>query len=195
MSECGRRVHGGRDDERRGHHAQPRQIGQSATDDERADGVADGHDEKLGHRPEVAAAHVDTGQYGHAGEADDQPGEAAPVEVFAGAEQAVEQRAYQRHRSDQKPSHRAGHMLLGVGQEQPWQGQLGQRVSQHPAPAPEQRAKLAAAQSERDQQQRRRRRAEEEERRWRELAHRHPDEQVRDPPDEAQRTEQEPALA
>ena len=138
-------------------------MGQPATDDERSRRVAEGDHDDLDHGAGVAAAHIEAHQGRNTGEPHDEAAQPAPVQAFFGPGEPIEHGADQRHRGHQKPCHRARQLHLGVGQQQPGKGDLGQGVGEQPAPARDEGAKLAAMQGEGQQEQRRRQRAKEDE--------------------------------
>jgi len=194
VGERRRRVDDGRQGHRRAHHTEGWEIGEPAADDEGTEGVAHGRHGHLGHRDQVGPVQVDAHQGDHAGEADEEAEQATAGEPLGvGAEPPVEDDGDEGDGGDQEPGHRARQVLLGPGEKEPGQGDLGRRVGDHPPPPGRQRAELSPPPGQGDEEDGGGQGAGEDEGGRRELPDGHPDEEVRGAPDDAHGEEQQPA--
>ena len=162
--------------ERRRDHAEGGHAGQPARDDHRPGRVAEGDEADLSHGAQVADRHVEPDQGGHAQEPQREAAQAAEVGPVVPARQPPEQGAYRGHGRDEESGEGAREPPLGVGQEEPGEGDLHGRVEEDPPPVRKQGPEGAPGSSQRDQQHGADGGAEEDQGDRAQVGHRHPDE-------------------
>ena len=75
----------------------------------------------------IRVADIESDQNGHAGESDQQSDRTPEVDLVGVRAQPVHDPGDQRDAGDQESGGGTGQMLLGPGQEQPWDGQVRPR--------------------------------------------------------------------
>ena len=195
LDQPGRHVRQRGQRQRRRHHAEGRQVGQRAGEDERADRVADHHHRDRDDRAGVAGADLEADQRGDPGQPDQQAEQPAAAEPLPLRAEPGEQRADQRDAGHQQAGQRAGQALLGEAEQEPRRADLDRGVEQQRPPAAQHRADQPAGQRHREQQHGGHRGPGQHQGGRRDLVDRDLDQQVRNAPDDRHRDEEHPPTA
>jgi len=160
---------------------------------DRPDGVADRDYRDLQQRDEGHVPDVETHDRSHADHADEQADEPSAAETVLPAGGGDGRGADERNRSDEQSRQGARDLLLRAGEEEPRQRDLDGAEDEQRPPVREQRPQLAAPRRERKEQRGADGGPQQDEERRRQLPHGNADHQVRDAPDHAHRSEEDPA--